>query len=602
MEQVMHSLRDKFDPIDLQVARFLRSLTISHHSLVSLSAALANNTTRRGHVCLPLEHIAHLVKEMGAAPPPLFTNISELRQELLSTTVVGTPGETLPLILTDENKLYLHRYFAYEQQIATSILSLANAVETIDESLAREQVAQLFPEAAPDGPIDWQKAAVCLAPLKRFLVISGGPGTGKTYTVARVLALLMALDPAQRIALTAPTGKAAARLQQSVLNAQQSIPPALASLVPNTASTLHRLLGYRADGSGFRYNQGHQLPLDTLVIDEASMIDVELMAALLHALPTNCRLILLGDPNQLSSVESGHLFADICGRKSSTWSNNLIQQLKLIYPVDFPSETKTNPLDDCLVHLQQSYRFTATSGMARLSRAVNTGKTDEIETLYQHTQTDLELLDPADSLTESRFTKNVLELYAPLFSAPSPGKALHILERGKILCALKSGPSGTHLVNRRVESILRQKQLIVENDTLYQGRPIIITRNHYELELYNGDTGILWPDQSGTLYCWFMRVDGTLQPVTPARLPAYETAFAITIHKSQGSEFQEVFMLFPKNDARVLNRELLYTGITRARKKLTLQSPRDMLITTINRRTTRFSGLQQLLAVPLQGK
>lgn len=576
-------------PIDLQAGLFLERLAGGHHPLLRDATSLVSRAVGQGHVCLPLPLIAAdpLIRAGQKAP-----KMNDLRRALLASPVVGRPGERTPLILDQHDRLYLYRYFRHEERIAAALLTRGRHVLAVDMPAARALLRTLFPEQKT-GP-DQQQLAAALTLLKPLVVISGGPGTGKTHTVARILALLRGLHGDDlRIGLAAPTGKAAARLQESIRTASGQIDTGLATAIPDQAVTLHRLLGYQPESCTFRHGPEDPLHLDLLILDEASMIDVVLMASLLAALPSHCRLILLGDRHQLASVEAGCLFSDLCGRETPAWSDPVRDALTGLTGYRPAAGMEEGPLADCVVLLQTSYRFHGDSGIGNLARAVNSGHVAAVEEVLATTWPDLSVPGPEDR--QQDLERSILAGLGPLLDAQSPAQALQRLQGFRILCALRHGARGVSGLNDLAERLLARAGLIDDPPPWYRGRPIMILRNQYDLQLFNGDTGILWPDDRGRLQAWFRRPDGSLRPVAPSRLPEHETAWATTIHKSQGSEFGRVLLLLPDSDAPILSRELVYTGITRARQGLRLYAAPDILARAVQRQAVRHSGLRHRL-------
>ncbi len=559
-----------------------------------LAATLASAAVSSGHVCWPLAENTVLPSTL---PPDLLPEPTQWRRSLLKSGVVGQPGETSPLILDQQNRLYLYRLHACEELIAHELLQRAKKTSRADAQAARPLLARLFP-SKDSGP-DLQQTAAAMALLKPLLVISGGPGTGKTYTVARILALLQALHTGPRplrIALAAPTGKAAARLEESIRAARHSLPDDLGRHVPEQAQTLHRLLGARSNEEEFRHNRDNPLDLDLLAVDEASMIDVMLMTALLEALPSTARLILLGDRSQLASVEAGSLFADLCGSGEAAWSPQLCEELAQLTTTRLQPTGQSGPMDDSCILLRTGHRFHAGSGIGSLATAVNSGSTEQVAQVLATGFADLEIEHCTGRERETWLRQQILRGFREMAGAATLEQGFAAMERFRFLCAVHKGPNGTEEINRLSAEVLRRAKLISWGDAAwYQGRPIIILRNHYDLKLFNGDTGLLWRDRDGKLKAWFRRPDGRLHPVPPAMLPEHETAYAVTVHKAQGSEFDQVLLLLPEEESRVLSRELLYTGITRARSKLMLCADQETLARAVRMRTQRYSGLAEKL-------
>ncbi len=582
-------------PIDVHVARFLERLSVADCPELLIAAAFASRATRQGHTCLPLSSLSACLEESTSAKSA-WEDVEKVRRRLLATPVVGRPGADRPLILDKADRLYLLRYFRDEEHIALALLARAQGTEPVEATRAGQLLEALFPDPPTGEPaINWQKTAAALALLKRFVVIAGGPGSGKTYTVARILALQLAMAPRRlRIGLAAPTGKAALRLQESIRAAKAAIPSQLAAAVPDQAQTLHRLLRFQPRQFRFLHNKNNPLHLDLLVLDEASMIDIPLMAAVLDALPAACRIILLGDRDQLASVEAGNLLGDICGSGGIAWSQPLSLHLSELTGAHYPKTAPLHAITDCIVFLQQSYRFSQESGIRLLARTVNSGSSEALLTIMEQQYPDVEFVETKEGGPGTELEKRIDRFYSPLFSAATPAEALQVLNRNRILCALREGQAGVEGVNALAEHLFRRRGVIGPGQLFYRGMPLMIQRNDYSLGLFNGDTGILWPDERRVLHAWFATEDG-LRCILPVRLPPWQTAYAITVHKSQGSEFEDVLLLLPETDAPVVTAELIYTAVTRARKTIVLVGGHDVLLQAVQRRVVRFSGLADQL-------
>jgi len=577
--------------LDLHLGLFLEKLAGQEQPELLLAGVLAGTAVWNGHICQPLNELSGISLHLQ---PSLIPDPEIWRKILLATSVVGRPGETMPLILDDHNRLYLYRYHQYEEHIAHDLRKRAEGMLKVDTEQAHLFLKQLFPFQTSTHS---QQLAAALALVKSLLVISGGPGTGKTWTVAKILALIQALAKKPlRIGLAAPTGKAAARLEESIRKASKFIPPELNKNIPEQAQTLHRLLGFRPGADDFRYNQYNHLDLDLLVLDEASMIDVVLMNGLLRALPAKTRLIFLGDQNQLASVEAGSLFADLCGTEKPAWSAHLCDQIRLLTKTnDLPSAHSASPMADSVIQLRTSYRFKDTSGIGALAKAVNNGSVKQVNIIVNKNFPDLKVKYLTGNDREIWLQKQILHGFHEMLKVTLVEEAFSAMEKFRVLCAVRKGPAGVEGINTMAHQILCQADLVGNNTEWYRGKPIIICRNQYEMQLFNGNTGILWPDAEGQLRAWFRRPDNRLYPVTPARLPNHDTAYGITIHKAQGSEFDKVLLLLPEEESRILSRELIYTGITRARSRLTLCCDPESLATAIKQRTRRHSGLREKL-------
>lgn len=604
--QTLHAA-GRITDLDHQFTRFLARKADESAPDVLLAVCLASHWTGNGNVCVSLPALAgEPLFETGDEPEPLIgPALGDWRKALRRSTLIGRPGEFRPLILDRANRLYLYRYWDYEQRLAEALRSRAAAPPPVlDETRLRVDLEHLF--GPPGKTFDWQKIAAATAVLRRLCVISGGPGTGKTTTVLRVLALLLGQSDGRLpiIDLAAPTGKAAARLQETIRQrkALLDLPPEQAAAIPEQARTLHRLLGVLPDGVNFRHHRDNPLPLDVLVVDEASMIDLALMTKLVEALPAHARLILLGDKDQLASVEAGAVLGDICGRVPA-FSVPFNRQLAALTGEALPAgRAAASPLTDCVVQLRTSHRFGARSGIGRLARLVNRGETRRAREL-------LERGDHAD-LRWQPLNGNRLDDTLALRLAEGYGDYLRLLARGaepaeviaafdgfRVLCALRHGPFGVVELNRAIERILRRRGLIrgPREALWYPGRPVLINRNDYALQLYNGDIGLCLPDEAGNPRVWFPTADGGLRALLPARLPSHETVFAMTVHKSQGSEFDRVLIVLPASEHRVLGRELLYTAITRARARVELWATATSFDAAVRHRTQRASGLGEML-------
>jgi exodeoxyribonuclease V alpha subunit len=526
---------------------------------------------------------------------------------LESQSVVGSPGDYRPLILDDRSRLYLYRYWEYEKRLADDLKRrAAGEINEIYIPLLKDGLSRLF-AAAKNGETDWQKVAAHVSVTKRFCVISGGPGTGKSTLIAKILALNLeqAGDRKTRIALAAPTGKAAARLQEAIQNGREMLPVKdhVKEAIAIGASTIHRLLGTIAGSPYFRHNAENPLPVDLVVIDEASMVDLALLSKLVQAVPADARLILLGDRDQLASVEAGAVLGDICDRGHvQGFSGEFFKKCEEITGdrIDIIPESGSEPeIRDCVVQLEKSYRFGKDSGIGALSRAVNRGDGDIAMSLLrsdEHDDIKWKAL-PSPDVLASILKATVIKGYKPYLKAENPLKIFHLFEQFRILCALRKGPFGVSALNSLVEQVLKKEKLINPDRPWYRGRPVLITRNDYNLELFNGDIGIILPDPASNndLRAFFMPADRALRKFLPARLPEHETVYAMTVHKSQGSEFDRVLLLLPDRDAPVLTRELIYTGITRARQGVEVWGTDSVFLKGVGRRTLRASGLRDAL-------
>jgi len=730
--------------LDRALVRFLASEAPDAPTLLLLAAALASHQLGRGHVCLDINATLN-APDFALSLPPEGDDLTDpppLPSDVLATLTLSEwqaalhhplltsegPGNT-PLVVvtthsassTPSTRLYLRRYWQYEQSlhqhIAARLETTSTGLENIDtastgtESKGGRPIHWATGDASHPGllpqalnilfkqsnGLDWQKTACALAARSRFGIITGGPGTGKTTTVVRLLALLQTLQLAQhpsqplRIRLAAPTGKAAARLNESIAGQVAKLPltdlntllkeakqegilwegalarddsatEQLKATIPTEVTTLHRLLGARPDTRHFRHSAANPLALDVLVIDEASMVDIEMMAATLSALPAHAQCILLGDKDQLASVEAGSVLGDLCRRAddahytpaTAEW---LAQATGKPLPAEF-IDPAGQPLDQAITMLRVSHRFNEHSGIGQLAKAINQPghaqsereKQQAVTAVLRHGYSDIHHLvmnddTPLDKLvihgspngfagngegrtdhqgqpiappTGYRHYLNVLHAQRPRGASFEENQTaynawasevLSAYSHFQLLCALRKGPWGVEGLNQRIASTLRSEKLLFGSDyTLekgwYEGRPVLVTQNDYGLKLMNGDIGITLavPDprnpQQKLLRVAFPSssaasdTDKPIRWVLPSRLHAVETVFAMTVHKSQGSEFLHTALLLPPTLNPILTRELVYTGITRAREWLTVvEAKRGVLNEAVVREVVRVSGV-----------
>ena len=593
--------------LDVHFARFIGELAETESPDLLLAAALLSSYTRGGHICLDLTRLSGQVLIDGdhVDAPCVCPKANAWQKALKKYPVVGQPGDFKPLILDKQARLYLFRYWDYQQKIAEFIrLRVLAGEDDIDEERLKKSLEKLF-GTGRQKETDWQRVAAIASVTKKFCVISGGPGTGKTSTIAKILALIIEQRgvPSLRIALAAPTGKAAARLQEAIKASKEKF-KGLADVrqaIPEEASTIHRLLGSISGSPYFRYNSDNRLPVDIVVVDEASMVDLALMSKLVQALHAGARLILLGDKDQLASVEAGAVLGDICDtgdvHQFTETFKGRVEQLTG-KSLDVPSGGKDpSPIRDCIVQLQKNFRFGAQSGIGAVSRAVNAGDADlAMNLLDSGKYRDLSRKDlmPPHLLPPTIRDKVILG-YGHYLQNRDVERMFDLLGRFRILCALREGPYGVRAVNAVVEQILKAAGALEPGKTFYHGRPILITSNDYNLRLFNGDVGIILqdPEAGNALRAFFLFPDGSVRKFHPVRLPEHETVYAMTVHKSQGSEFDELLLILPDRDYPVLTRELVYTAITRARNHVEIWAPGPVFRTAIQRRIERMSGLRQ---------
>ena len=604
-----------FSEIDVHFAKFIADFSAGKDPEVFLAAALVSRATGSGDICLNLEtafdHLRidkHMEGESIQRP-----KLAIWLEKLKDNSAVGSPGQIRPLILDSKNRLYLYRYWDYENSLSESIQKRVHRpLADLNLKRLKDTLDRLFPEIAPLD-INWQKIAAAVACLKHFSVITGGPGTGKTFAVTKILALLLEQMSGQRpqIYLTAPTGKAAARLKEAVEQAKSQLicDESIKAAIPSDVFTIHRMLKPITGSPYFRYNRENPLTADVVVVDEASMVDLALMAKLLEAVPENGRMILVGDKDQLASVEAGSVLGDICDRDvmhgfSAPFMNRIAELTGEALKDRVQTTDAPSGLQDAIVVLQKSYRFAAGSGIGGLSRAVNHA---DPETAFEMLSDEKEksitwqALNADEDLFEN-LSRQIVSGYQSYLKAGDPAAALRRLQHFKILCALNIGPLGVQAINKLAEQVLSRHNLI-QPDTRtqnpwYAGRPVLITRNHYPLGLFNGDIGVTLPDaEAGDhhLAVFFADESGAVRRFQPYELPEHTTVYAMTVHKSQGSEFDQVLVILPDRDFPILTRELIYTALTRARKKITIWGSRSIIRKAIARKIERTSGLRDAL-------
>jgi exodeoxyribonuclease V alpha subunit len=691
------------------------------------AAFAASRATAAGHVCVSL---ARLAERYG-------DTLEAAAAALRASGVVSDGSEDAaalrPLVVDAGGRLYLARYYDDERRLAAAVVEHAralsgtaapNGLTTAEDAAAMLQprLARFF--GAPDASeVDWQRAAVALSLSGRLTVVSGGPGTGKTTTVVGMLACLLDAHPALTIALAAPTGKAAQRMQEALLARATSLPDEIAARLPRTSQTLHRLLGL-AQGTRARYSRDNPLPYDLLVIDEASMIDVTLAAQLFDALAPETRLVLLGDKDQLAAVEAGAVFAELSacpsfseagiariaaatgvdaarveaalprpereamratgmstldalsddeafalfdgvelassGPADEAWTWTGLAEADVGYAgevgegvsaqpegpasisrgrgadnagasnaahakagEDFSPASASAPLVDCVIWLERNYRFGLDSAIGRLSLAIRRGDVEAaLESLglwRAPVEPDLfagpgndgdgaaqdapaVLDEDAGSALAPATLARLAQGFAPYVRAlttalaqPEPDCAplFDALNAFRILCATRLGARGVQALNTQMADSVRRAARVplLVGTGWFAGRAVMVSRNDYALGLFNGDIGIALPTREGQLRVYFRAADGSVRAVAPAALPPHDTAFALTVHKSQGSEFDHAALVLPASNSRVLTRELVYTAITRARKTVRIVGGREVLASAIATPTRRDSGL-----------
>ncbi|MFN0300273.1 MAG: exodeoxyribonuclease V subunit alpha [Burkholderiales bacterium] len=577
----------------------LARLVSVHADWVAYGAIAVSESTSAGHVCIDLAR-AHgeITHDWRLDLPDLDT----WRIALRASGVVAREGGYAPLVLDDADRLYLLRYWRYEHTLAHEWL--ARGAEDLDPLPPVERVRaaldRWFPPNVTAPHENEQRRAAAIALCKRFCVIAGGPGTGKTTTAARILAILAELsDTPLRIAMVAPTGKAAARLAQAMHEARAAMgmPETVASEV--AGSTIHRLLGPRRGSIRFRHDHGAPLPVDCVLVDEASMIDLALMTKLVRAMPHGARLILLGDQDQISSVEAGAVLASLMEGPRG-YRPEFAERIGQLAGVALPVSADASALGDVRARLERSRRFESSSAVGKLARAILEGDAVAI-------RTDLDLLGPAIIHAHDRGAKALDDVLRQAFAAyveavregGSVREVFDAFNRFRVLCVHRQGASGVVGLNRRIEALLRPllPAIPTTRRDWYAGRAVMMSRNDYALELYNGDIGIALADplQQGALRVFFDATAADAKSFAPDRVPDCESAFAITVHKSQGSEFADVLLVLPPDPSPLITRELLYTAVTRAKRSVRVVGDAELLIRGAQSPQSRASGLADKL-------
>jgi exodeoxyribonuclease V alpha subunit len=572
------------------------------HCLMALSHAL-----NEGHTCLSLHHLAGVklwggesssLLDLGTHEGFRFPDFKTLESIFELLTIADDDEQPLVYQL---QRVYLRRYWKFETEVADNIRAMLDEIITIDKVAAKNIISTLFNAPAFEA-IDKQKLAVANALNKKLIVIAGGPGTGKTTTVAKLLIALQQLhNNSLTIAMAGPTGKSAQRLNESLEDSKKKIASqcqldvTTLDSIPTNASTVHRLLGVIKQSHNFKHDQYKLLDIDVLLIDEISMIDLPMMARVLRALPIHARLILLGDADQLASVEVGSILADIAPRGVSGYS-----QGNCDYLAELTDETlDVNPAGlDHLSLLTFSHRFKDDGGIGKLASAVISGDQNASWNLLDVGDSEIERV--ANQPFAHWLNELFVKYYLPIFNASSIDDAFNALDNFRILSALRKGEYGVETINNSIEKILKTRGVIKGNSNLYAGRPIMVCANDYGLSLYNGDIGLLWPNADGKLQAVFPIGEDefgqrTYRWITPARLPVVETVFSMTIHKTQGSEFNSVAIVLPEKETPLLSRELLYTGITRAKKHIQFYGNEKVFKRSVVKKVLRHSALKERL-------
>ncbi len=580
-------------PIDVRLGELLAAKAAPGAGvIVARTAELLSCERLRGRSSLLIEEWAGRppagAEDEGRSESAPLPKAREWIAALRASGLAGDGRVVTPLVLTPGGRVYLHRYWRAERRLTERIRArLAAPPEEEDFDRLAPLFRRLF-TGARERP-DLRSVAAAAVLRGRFAVLSGGPGTGKTTAVAQIIALLLERDPGARIALAAPTGKAAARLSAAVAG-PSSLTDTLRARPPAPACTLHRLLDYSPREDRFRRNAEHPLAADAVILDEASMVDLLLMDALFDAVSPHARILLVGDSGQLASVETGYVLGDLCAAAqppgkspafAAAWSRLSGDTL--------PAGRAVSSLRDACVELAWNWRFSEQQRIGAFAEAVRAGRAEAACATLEAAGEDLIHLSPARCPRAAQAVEELLPELRRVVEASDADEALQSLSDIRILCAVRRGPWGVEAFNAAAEEALRRCGHPARG-LFYPGRPVLITASDYALSLFNGDLGVLWP-KDGALCAWFRRPDGTLRSIAPPRLPPHETAWAMTVHKAQGSEFGSVLLVLPDRDSPLLTRELLYTGITRARRAVRLLASSQTIALCVARSAARPSGL-----------
>lgn len=606
--------------LDHQLALALGRLADERDERVLLGAALASRAVGRGHVCVDLRALSSspLTSDddtpiTDVTLPPLDEWLDALRGAGLVATSHGRGVTPRPLVLDERSgsaRLYLWRYASYQRRLADALTAMAQGSMPIVLDAVRPALRRLFPKEPPPGEIDRQRLATLVAARRRLSVISGGPGTGKTTTVARLLALLQqqALATAGRplrMTLVAPTGKAAQRLGEAIEASVRKldIDDAVREAIPTRAATIHRTLVFQPQSpTRFRHGPDQPLATDLVLADEASMIDLALMTKLVEAVPEGARLVLLGDRDQLTSVEAGAILGDIFDpARHPGYSASFAAEVRALTGESIEvAPERAPPIADCLIQLTKSYRYGETSGIGALARAVNAGDVTQAMAVLKgdaampYGEVAMASLD-ADRPLSGSLGRTVVDGYRGLFEGDEPMERLARLGGFRLLCAHRRGDLGVEGMNTAIEHHLRRAGVLSTSGDHYDGRPILVTQNDHQLELFNGDVGVVVQRSGRAPRVWFPDARGGVRSFHPSRLPPHETVFAMTVHKSQGSEFDRVALLLPKSVSPVVTRELVYTALSRARARADIHGDEAVLRAAIETKVVRASGLEDAL-------
>jgi len=600
-----------FEDIDIEFAKFLHRISKIENPILGLTAALVSHSLRNNHICLRLEEYA----EKNFPFEQDFT-IDEINSQIILPTlknwlvelkkfksVISFSDVTKPLIIDEKNRIYIQRYFKYEQDLVGFFTQKIRSNLTKQNPESNISIPELSTYFSRNVEIDYQQVAVFASMINQFTVITGSPGTGKTSVVAAILAAFYSQNPVGRVGICAPTGKAAARLKESLnreidnLVVEENIKNKIQHIDP---STIHRLLKTKYNTPYFHHNKENNLNIDLLILDEASMVSQPLMCKLFDALHDDTKVILLGDKDQLASVEEGSVFGDLCDSLHinefsenfcSTITNHTIQKL-----TPFPNSMNV------IIELDRSFRFDDKKGIGLAKDAINKGDYQKFLYTSKNGNDEIKIVSlPQKNLIKSKIINHINSLKIELdgiqysfddyLKFNDITKKFHFMNNFRILCAKRNGIYGINNINRIIIEHFFDSQKTYSN-----GLPVMITANDNRLKLYNGDVGIVTVSGNSTkIYFPDLSETGKFRSFSPSQIPEHEPVFAMTIHKSQGSGLQKLLLILPDKATLLLTRELLYTGITRAERYCEIWSYDSIIKSTIEKVTKRDSGLRDKL-------
>jgi exodeoxyribonuclease V alpha subunit len=581
--EVLEKLKNEnyLESIDIHFADFLIE-KFGGTDKERLLFAIISNSAQKGHTCFYTNLIINF---------EFYEKYKDTLDKLKYGITSNAIGENKPIIYIENiSAYYLQKYYYYEQKIINEINKRTKKIENIDTNKLKELLNKYFPKN--DNEIDYQKLSAATATTSLFSLITGGPGTGKTTTVAKILLILCEIYQDLKIKIAAPTGKAAARLQESITSFKTNNKSDFLDLIPNEVTTIHRLLGYIYGKTYFKHNKENQLDADIVVIDEASMIDIALMGKLLDALKEDTIFILLGDKDQLASVAPGSVLSDFCNFDNiNSFSSDYSKFLEEITDYkNIEQNQQSNKLLDSIVELKKAYRYKPSSQIAKIAPLINQGKAEESYKIFKENKDDTLKLFNLSEMNEE--LKNlILNYYSVYLQENDYSKMFEKFNRFRVLCAIRKTDLGVEKLNNYIENLLEKENLINTKKEFYHGKPIMIIENDYRLELFNGDIGLLI-EENDEAKVYFPNANGSFRTFSPAILPNFETTYAMTIHKSQGSEFENVAIILPDEPNPVLTRELIYTGVTRAKERVNLFTNENIYIDAVTKKIWRMSGLR----------